>query len=78
MIERVPSHEKKASWFVVASVVCLFVAAPLVHVIEEEVIGPRLVNGTIVELGRYTFIYDAIEYLDSRSEAKVLAVVHRR
>ena len=67
--ERHPS-----SWYLVASVVCLFVAAPLVHVIEEEVIGPRLVNGTIVELGRYTFIYDAIEYLDSRSEAKVLAV----
>lgn len=67
--ERQPS-----SWYLVASVVCLFVAAPLTHVIEEEVVGPRLVDGTIVELGRYTFIYDAIDYLDSKSEAKVLAV----
>jgi len=65
---------QEISWYLVAGVVCLFVAAPLAHVIEEEVVGPRLVNGTIVELGRYTFTYDAIEYLQSKSEAKVLAV----
>ena len=68
-VERQPS-----SWYIVASIVCLFVAAPLTHVIEEEIVGPRLVNGTIVELGRYTFIYDAVDYLDSKSEATVLAV----
>ena len=49
-------------------------STPLNYVIEEEIVGPRLVDGTIVELGRYTFIYDAVDYLESSAEAKVIAI----
>lgn len=74
MIERGPSHEKKASWFVVSIVTALLVSVSSSSMLEQKIIQPRTLDGTLLELGRYAFIYDAIEYLDSRSEAKVLAV----
>ena len=68
------SEHREASWFLVAAIITLVTFAPLNYVIEEEIVGPRLVDGTIVELGRYTFIYDAVDYLDSKAEAKVIAI----
>ena len=68
------SEHREASWFLVAAIITLVTFAPLNYVIEEEIVGPRLVDGTIVELGRYTFIYDAVDYLESKAEAKVIAI----
>jgi hypothetical protein len=69
-----PSEHREASWFLVAAIITLVTVAPLNYVIEEEIVGPRLVDGTIVELGRYTFMYDAVDYLESSAEAKVIAI----
>lgn len=68
------SEHREASWFLVAAIITLVTVAPLNYVIEEEIVGPRLVDGTIVELGRYTFMYDAVDYLESTAEAKVIAI----
>jgi len=68
------SEHREASWFLVAAIISLVTIATLSYVIEEKVIGPRLVDGTVVELGRYTFMYDAVDYLESSAEAKVIAI----
>ena len=68
------SEHREASWFLVAGIFTLLTVAPLNYMIEEEIVGPRLVDGTIVELGRYTFMYDAVDYLESSAEAKVIAI----
>ena len=42
--------------------------------ITNIVIKPRLYDGTINELGRYSFTFDAYEYIDENTENAVIAV----
>ena len=74
MIERVPGHEKKASWFVVSIVTALLVSVSSSSMLEQKIIQPRTFDGTLLELGRYAFIYDAIDHLSEQPDAVVLGI----
>lgn len=74
MIERVPSHEKTASWFVVSIVTALLVSVSSSSMLEQKIIQPRTFDGTLLELGRYAFIYDAIDHLSEQPDAVVLGI----
>ncbi|MGB0611221.1 MAG: hypothetical protein ACPGMW_01215, partial [Poseidonia sp.] len=74
MIERVPSHEKKASWFVVSIVTALLVSVSSSSMLEQKIIQPRTFDGTLLELGRYAFLYDAIDHLSEQPDAVVLGI----
>ncbi|MFL2977278.1 MAG: hypothetical protein ACJZ49_07015, partial [Candidatus Thalassarchaeaceae archaeon] len=42
--------------------------------IEEEIIQPKLHDGSIVELGRYTFVYDALEHINQQDSKSVIGI----
>ena len=42
--------------------------------LEQKIIQPRTFDGTLLELGRYAFIYDAIDHLSEQPDAVVLGI----
>ena len=53
------------------AVVTLLLFFPL---IQDSIVKPRLYDGSVNELGRYAFIFDAYEYIEDNSENPVLAI----
>lgn len=74
MIRRTPDEAKKTHWFVVSFVTALLVGMSSAGLIEEEVIAPRTLDGTLLELGRYALFYDAMDYLNEQPDAVVVGI----
>ena len=74
MTENAGSDGHRPSWFLVSFVTTLLVSVSLSGLLEEEVIEPRTLDGSLVELGRYAFIYDAIEHLSEQPDAVVVGI----
>jgi len=53
------------------AVVTLLLFFPL---IQDSIVKPRLYDGSVNELGRYAFIFDAYEYIEDNSENPVIAI----
>ena len=53
------------------AVVTLLLFFPL---IQDSVVKPRLYDGSVNELGRYAFTFDAYEYIEDNSENPVIAI----
>ena len=58
-----------------ASIIVLFICIIVMsQSINNIIIKPRLYDGTINELGRYSFIFDAYEYIEDDSDNAVIAI----
>ena len=53
------------------AVVTLLLFFPMV---QDSIVKPRLYDGSINELGRYAFTFDAYEYIKDNSENPVIAI----
>ena len=51
--------------------VTLLIFFPL---IQDSVVRPRLYDGSVNQLGRYAFTFDAYEYIEDKSENPVIAI----
>jgi len=70
MIQREISTQELISSLGVALLTLIF----LIPLIQDAVIKPRLYDGTINELGRYSFTFDAYEYIADNSENAIIAI----
>ena len=61
-------------WWISSFVTLLLVLTSSSAIIEQEIIQPKLHDGSIVELGRYTFVYDAIEHIEEQDTSAVIAI----
>jgi hypothetical protein len=60
---------------IVTSIVILIITGLLVsHLFVNTIIKPRLYDGTINNLGRYAFTFDAYDYIEDNSEEYVIAI----
>ena len=60
---------------IVTSIVILIITGLLVsHLFVNTIIKPRLYDGTINELGRYAFTFDAYDYIEDNSDKHVIAI----
>jgi hypothetical protein len=57
------------------SIIVLIIAGLIVsHLFVNTLIKPRLYDGTINELGRYAFTFDAYDYIEENSDEYVIAI----
>nr|MCS5533766.1 hypothetical protein [Candidatus Poseidoniaceae archaeon] len=60
---------------IVTSIVILIITGLLVsHLIVNTITKPRLYDGTINDLGRYAFTFDAYDYIEDNSDKHVIAI----
>ena len=53
----------------------VFITCLLVFpIIQDNIIKPRLYDGTIYDLGRYSFTFDAYEYISEESENAIIGI----
>lgn len=74
MKENTEGDEYRPSWLLVSLVTTLLVSVSAAGILEEKVIEPRTLDGTLLELGRYAFIYDALEHLSDQPDAVVVGI----
>ena len=55
-------------------VVLLITILVLSQTVTNIIIKPRLYDGTINELGRYSFTFDAYEYISENSDDAIIAI----
>lgn len=66
---------KPGDWNLPASLVIMFITIMITsQSIVNTTIKPRLYDGTINELGRYSFTFDAYEYIEDDSDYAVIAI----
>lgn len=59
----------------IASLVsCIIAMLMCSQMINENIIKPRLYDGTVNNLGRYSFTFDAYEYIAAESDSPVIAI----
>ncbi len=68
-----PDSERE-KWWIPALISLLLVLTTSSSVIEEEIIQPKLHDGSIVELARYTFVYDALEHINQQDSKSVISI----
>ena len=61
-------------WWISSLVTLLLVLTSSSAIIEHEIIQPKLHDGSIVELGRYTFVYEALEHIQKQDTSAVIAI----
>ena len=61
-------------WWMASIISLILVLTPSSIFIEEIIIKPELHDGSIVELGRYTFVYDAIEHIEEQDTSSVISI----
>jgi hypothetical protein len=57
-----------------STITCIVVMLLCSQTIDEQIIKPRLYDGTINQLGRYSFTYDGYEYISEESDFPVIAI----
>jgi hypothetical protein len=66
---------EQGKYDIVTSIVILMITSLLVsHLFVNTIIKPRLYDGTINNLGRYAFTFDAYDYIEDNSEEYVIAI----
>ncbi len=61
-------------WWTASIISLILVLTPSSIFIEDIIIKPKLHDGSIVELGRYTFVYDALEHIDEQDTSSVIGI----
>ena len=62
------------NWWVASIISLILVLTSSSILIEEIIIKPKLHDGSIVELGRYTFVYDALDHIDEQDTSSVIGI----
>ena len=58
----------------VSIIACIIALLMCSQIIDEQIIKPRLYDGTINQLGRYSFTFDGYEYVSENSDNAVIAI----
>lgn len=65
--------EKKDD-IIISTIICFVFLLLFSQIIEEKIIKPRLYDGTINRLGRYSFTIDAYDYISDNYENYIIAI----
>ena len=66
------SDDKK--WYAISLISVLIFSILGYNIVHSEVITPQLYDGSVIELGRYAFTYDAYDFISERENHSVIAL----
>ena len=61
-------------WYAISLISVLIFSILGYNIVHSEVIKPQLNDGSVIELGRYTFTYDAYDFISERENHSIIAL----